>query len=115
MLRIAAPRFRDAGIMVVWRRMLRASDRYYDWGRDIGILAEYGLPPYMQIYNEPNLPVEWDEDSDSELEDYLENFLHAAQDVYNAGGYVGIQQVREDWLAATLDALERHSGERVSG
>ena len=115
MLRIAAPRFRDAGIMVVWRRMLRASDRYYDWGRDISILAEYGLPPYMQIYNEPNLAVEWDEDSDSELEDYLENFLHGAQDVYNAGGYVGIQQVREDWLAATLDALKRHGGERVFG
>jgi hypothetical protein len=115
MLRIAAPRFRDAGIMVVWRRMLRADDRYYDWGRDIGILAEYGMAPYMQIYNEPNLAVEWDEHTDSELEDYLENFLHGAQDVYNAGGYVGIQHVREDWLEATLDALERHGGERVFG
>jgi hypothetical protein len=115
MLRIAAPRFRDAGIMVVWRRMLLASDRYYDWGRDISILAEYGMPPYMQIYNEPNLPVEWDEDSDSHLEDYLDNFLHGAEDVYNAGGYVGIQQVREDWLAATLEALKQHGGERVFG
>jgi hypothetical protein len=115
MLRIAAPRFRDAGIMVVWRRMLLASDRYYDWGRDISILAEYGMPPYMQIYNEPNLPVEWDEDSDSRLEDYVDNFLHGAEDVYNAGGYVGIQQVREDWLAATLEALKQHGGERVLG
>jgi hypothetical protein len=112
MLRIAAPRFRDAGIMVVWRRMLRASDPYYDWGRDIAILAEYGLPPYMQIYNEPNLAVEWDEGS-PDIDDYLPNFLQAAQDVYNAGGYVGLQFVREDWLVATLDALKRHGGERV--
>lgn len=114
MLRIAAPRFRDAGIMVVWRRMLRASDRYYDWGRDISILSEYGLPPYMQIYNEPSLDVEWDEGS-PDLDDYLSNFLHAAQEVYNAGGYVGLQFVREDWLVASLDALERHGGERVFG
>ena len=114
MLRIAAPRFRDAGIMVVWRRMLRASDRYYDWGRDISILAEYGVPPYMQIYNEPNLDVEWDEGS-PDLDDYIPNFLHAAQEVYNAGGYVGLQFVREDWLAAAIDALRRHGGERVFG
>jgi hypothetical protein len=112
MLRIAAPRFRDAGIMVVWRRMLRASDRYYDWGRDISILAEYGLPPYMQIYNEPSLSVEWDEGS-PDIDDFMPNFLHAAQDVYNAGGYVGLQFVREDWLVAALDGLKRHNGERV--
>ncbi len=114
MLRIAAPRFRDAGIMVVWRRMLRASDPYYDWGRDIGILYEYGLPPYMQVYNEPSLRVEWDEGS-PDLDDFHDNLLQAAQDVYNAGGYVGLQFVREDWLVGTLEALKRHGGERVFG
>ena len=115
MLRIAAPRFRDAGIMVVWRRMLRASDRYYDWGRDISILSEYGMPPYMQIYNEPSLPVEWDDDEDLEIENFFPNFLHSVQDVYNAGGYVGLQFVREDWLVGALDALDRHGGQRVFG
>jgi len=114
MLRIAAPRFRDAGIMVVWRRMLRVNDRYYDWGRDISILAEYGMPPYMQIYNEPNLPIEWDEGS-PDIDEYLPNFLHAVREVYNAGGYVGLQFVREDWLVAALDALKRHGGEPVFG
>jgi hypothetical protein len=114
MLRIAAPRFRDAGIMVVWRRMLRASDPYYDWGRDIAILAEYGMPPYMQIYNEPSLKVEWDEGS-PDIDDYLPNLLQAVQDVYNAEGYVGLQFVREDWLVAALDALKRHGGEQVFG
>ena len=113
MLRIAAPRFRDAGIMVVWRRMLHASGRYYDWGRDISILAEYGMPPYMQIYNEPNLPVEWSDDSDGDIDDYMPNFLHAVQEVYNAGGYPGLQFVREDWLEAALEGLKQHGGERV--
>jgi hypothetical protein len=113
MLNIAAPRFRDAGIMVVWRRMLRANDRYYDWGRDIAILNEYGLPPYMQIYNEPSLPVEWDDDTDSTVDNFMRSFLHAAQEVYNAGGYVGLQFVREDWLVGALDGLKQHGGERV--
>jgi hypothetical protein len=113
MLNIAAPRFRDAGIMVVWRRMLRANDRYYEWGRDIAILNEHGMPPYMQIYNEPSLPVEWDDDGDIKVEKYMRSFLHAAQEVYNAGGYVGLQFVREDWLEGALDGLKRHGGERI--
>jgi hypothetical protein len=112
MLRIAAPRFRDAGIMVVWRRMLRASSPYYDWGRDIGILAEYGMPPYMQVYNEPNLDVEWDDDSGG-MQDYEPRLLQAAQDIYNAGGYVGLQFVAEDWLAFSLRSLKAHGGERI--
>jgi hypothetical protein len=112
MLRIAAPRFRDAGIMVVWRRMLRASSPYYDWGRDISILAEYGLPPYMQVYNEPNLDVEW-EDGSGGLGDYEPRLLQAAQDIYNAGGYVGLQFVAEDWLTAALTSLKEHGGERI--
>jgi hypothetical protein len=112
MLRIAAPRFRDAGIMVVWRRMLRASSPYYDWGRDIGILAEYGLPPYMQVYNEPNLDVEWEDDSGG-MEDYEPRLLQAAQDIYNAGGYVGLQFVAEDWLTFSLKTLKEHGGERI--
>ena len=95
MLRIAAPRFRDAGIMVVWRRMLRASSPYYDWGRDISILAEYGLPPYMQVYNEPNLDVAWEDDSGG-INHYIPRLLQASQDIYNAGGYVGLQFVSED-------------------
>jgi hypothetical protein len=111
MLRIAAPRFRDAGIMVVWRRMLRASSPYYDWGRDIGILAEYGLPPYMQVYNEPNLDVEWEDGGG--LGDYEPRLLQAAQDIYNAGGYVGLQFVAEDWLTASLKSLKEHGGERI--
>ena len=61
MLKIAAPMFRDAGITVIWRKMLRAYERYYDWGRDIQVLRELGVEPYMQLYNEPSLSAEWNE------------------------------------------------------
>jgi hypothetical protein len=93
--------------------MLRiAASPYYDWGRDIGILAEYGLPPYMQVYNEPNLDVEWEDDSGG-MEDYEPRLLQAAQDIYNAGGYVGLQFVAEDWLTFSLKTLKEHGGERI--
>ncbi|MGB8647763.1 MAG: hypothetical protein WCF84_21190, partial [Anaerolineae bacterium] len=58
-LELAARKFKDAGIMVVWRKTLRPFQRYNGWGRDIEILNRVGMPPYMQLYNEPELPAEW--------------------------------------------------------
>jgi hypothetical protein len=113
-LRKLAPRFRDAGIMVVWRKYLRPYERYYEWGRDIAILQEFGLPPYMQLYNEPAVPAEWDgKPIDQAL--FLENLMDACEDVYNAGGYVGLQFVSEDWLRAALREIKARQGERLFG
>jgi hypothetical protein len=113
-LQEAAPGFRDAGITVVWRKMLRSYERYYDWGRDIALLQEMGMPPYMQIYNEPSLRAEWD-DREIDREMFLEHFISAVQQVYNAGGYVGLQFVSEDWLRAALQEIKRRGGEEVFG
>jgi hypothetical protein len=113
MLRIAAPMFRDAGIMVIWRRMLRADERYFDWGRDIQMLRDLGVEPYMQIYNEPSLPAEWEEGMDKRL--FMENFISAVTQVYNAGGYVGVQMVDDDWLVEALEEIKRRDGEKVFG
>jgi hypothetical protein len=108
----AAPKFRDAGIMVVWRKMLRANERYYDWGRDIALLRELGMEPYMQIYNEPGLPVEWSEGY-PELPMFLDNLINAVEQVYNAGGYVGLQFVDDEWLLAALREIKARGGEKV--
>jgi len=113
-LQRAAPRFKEAGIMVVWRRMLRPYDLYYDWGRDIRILQEIGMPPYMQIYNEPSLPAEW-EDRPIDEKLFLKNFVRAARDVYNSGGYVGLQFVNDQWLVDALNALKARKGEAIFG
>ena len=108
----AARRFKEAGITVVWRKMLRPYERYYDWGRDVKILLGLGMPPYMQIYNEPSLPAEWDNKPiDEQL--FLENFLQAARDVYNSGGFVGLQFVNKDWLRDALRAIKARKGDKI--
>jgi len=113
-LRKAAIKFRDAGITVVWRRMARPFKPIYDLDRDVQILQEVGMPPYMQLYNEPSLPAEWGErEIDQEL--FLNNLLKAAAQVYNAGGYVGLQFVDERWLVAALQEMKARGGEAIFG
>ena len=45
----------------------------------------------MQLYNEPSLEQEWDGVCPANQEAYLRNLLPAARQVYNSGGYVGLQ------------------------
>ncbi|MFB0545836.1 MAG: hypothetical protein ACETWB_02905, partial [Anaerolineae bacterium] len=59
MLRRAAIKFRDAGIMVVWRPNIRPAGGYLYIQRDLDILNEVGMPPYIQLYNEPEVEQEW--------------------------------------------------------
>jgi hypothetical protein len=113
-LRKAAIKFRDAGITVVWRRMGRPYQHLFDLGRDVQILQEVGMPPYMQLYNEPSLPAEWDE-REIDQERFLQNLLGAAARVYNAGGYVGLQFVDERWLVAALREMKARGGEAIFG
>ncbi len=108
----AAPRYRDAGIMVVWRKALLANERYFGWGRDIELLRSLGVEPYMQIYNEPSLSAEWnDEPIDQRV--FLDNLMNAIEQVYNAGGYVGLQFVSDDWLRAALAEIEARGASQV--
>jgi hypothetical protein len=113
-LRLAAAQFKAAGIVPVWRRMLRAYQRYYAWDRDIKILNEAGLPPYFQIYNEPDTGAEWD-GRDINRDQWVSYFVQAAKDVYNAGGYVGLQTLDEDWIRAVIQAIKAQKGERIFG
>jgi hypothetical protein len=112
-MRLAAPYFKEAGIVVVWRRMLRAYDPYYDWGRDIKILQEMGMPPYMQAYNEPTLQVEWQDGPSMKEGTFLDLLMTASRDIYNAGGFVGWQFVEDKWLTDAIHALKAHGGERI--
>ncbi len=113
-LRRAAIKFRDAGITVVWRRMARPYEPLFDLGRDVQILQEVGMPPYIQLYNEPSLPEEWD-GREIDQERFLQNLLRAAAQVYNARGYVGLQFVNERWLVAALKEMKARGGEAIFG
>ncbi len=113
-LEMAARKFRDAGISVVWRKMLYPGDRYFDWARDVDVLKSLGVPPYMQIYNEPSVEVLWDDPAVTKKR-FMRNLLQAAADVYNAGGYAGLQFVDGEWLREALHELRLHGGEAIFG
>jgi len=113
-LRLAASQFNAAGIVPVWRRYLRAQNRYSAWERDIQILKENGLPPYFQIYNEPDNGAEWD-GREVSRDQWVTNFVQTARDVYNAGGFVGLQVLDPDWQRAVIRAIKAQKGERIFG
>lgn len=113
-LRLAAPYFKAAGIVSVWRRYLRAYNRYSTWERDIRILQEYGLPPYLQVYNEPDSEAEWDgRPVNRDL--WMANFIASAREIYNAGGFVGLQVLDREWVRALIREIKARKGERLFG
>ena len=69
----------------------------------------------MQLYNEPSLTAEWDGQAiDQQL--FLDNLMNAVEQVYNAGGYVGLQFVNDDWLrrrAGRDQGTRRRAGVRA--
>lgn len=108
----AARKFKAAGIMVVWRKAIRAYEPYYGWERDINLLKSIGMPPYMQVYNEPELGEEWSGRPVSPTQ-YMDNFIQASRDIYNAGGYVGLQFIRTNWLQDGLRELKARKGDAI--
>ena len=113
-LRLAATNFKAAGIVPIWRKTLSAYQRYYGWERDIKILNEIGLPPYFQIYNEPDTDHEW-EGREVNRDQWVAYFVQMARDVYNAGGFVGLQTLDEEWIRAVLQSIKAQKGERIFG
>ncbi len=111
-LEIAARKFSEAGIFVVWRKTIKPYQKYFAWQRDIDIIKKYNLPPYMQLYNEAELEIEWD-DQVQDRDVYIRNLLVAAKDVYNAGGYPGIQILDEDWLREFINQVFARKGEAL--
>ncbi len=114
-IKMAAPRFAEAGIIPIWRKMLRPHEQYFDWQRDIELVQSYGLPPYFQIYNEPSLGQEWvdgwEGPADEDL--FYDHLMQASRDVYNAGGYVGWQFVSHTWLDRAFDEVEKRDGTKI--
>ncbi len=105
LLRIA-PIFQAADITVVWRPFVRPYQPYDDWKADVDYLRARGMAPYMQLYNEPSLLQEWEGAGQVDQTLFLNNLALAAGEVYEAGGYVGLQFVDTDWLVAALRRLQ---------
>lgn len=109
-LEIAAPRFRRANIMVLWRPVLSPDEPYLYAQRDIRLLEAAGMPPYIQLYNEPDVLSEWPRemwDLSPEERDtiFIHNWIAAAEDVWRRGGFPGIQVTSPDLLRKLLRTL----------
>jgi hypothetical protein len=105
-MRRIAPIFQEAGITVIWRPFVRPYETYPSWAEDVEFLQSRGLPPYLQLYNEPSLAQEWDNVQAADQEVFLRNLLPTARQVYDTGGYIGLQFVNPDWLRLTLRTLK---------
>lgn len=101
-----APIFQAAGITVVWRPFVRPYGTYDNWAEDVRFLRARGLAPYIQLYNEPSLAQEWDDAHPVDQETYWRDLLPAARQVYDAGGYIGLQLVNPGWLRLTLQRMK---------
>jgi hypothetical protein len=95
----------NAGIMPVCRQVTGIGRRH-PFGRDARVLVDNGVPAYIQIFNEPSDPREW---QDERPRDYKQRWAslwaEKAEDVYNSGGYPGLQCLSVDELEAAIDAL----------
>jgi LysM domain-containing protein len=96
-LRAAKPVY-AAGIMPVCRLICKI-DHYNDFVVGVQALRQAGIPPYVQIYNEPGDSREWRGRPD--IGRFGGAWGQNAALVLDAGGYPGIQVLGPDeWLAA---------------
>lgn len=100
-----APLFARAGIMVLWRPFVRPYEDYDHWAEDVRFLRSLGLPPYIQVYNEPSLAGEWDGQPVDQAA-FLDHLAPAVKAVYDAGGFPGLQTINPDWTRAILQRLK---------
>ena len=111
-LRIAAERFRDAGIMVIWRPNIRPDATYIYMERDVETLREVGMPPYFQIFNEPEVGQEWAEaDGQIRIKPFADNWINFADTVYNAGGFPGVQVVDPETVVFLINRIREKGKE----
>ena len=94
-----------AGIIPVCRQVT-AIGPGHPFDRDARILIETGIPAYVQIFNEPSDQREWKRERPK---DYIKRWSQLwalkATEVYNVGGFPGLQCLQPAELEAAIDAL----------
>lgn len=101
-LKRAAPLYWQEGILPVVRPLVLV-DEEHDFLKDLRILKNKGLPPYLQIYGDPLRPREWASRSpDWNL--FVQKWTEQAQKVYEGEGLPGIQLSNPDRLRRMIQA-----------
>ena len=102
--RAAEPCWR-AGIMPVVRVGRRVDAPDADPAPYVEALKAIGVPPYVQVYNEPEDGREWKTDDDR-VGTFGRNWARGAARVYDAGGYPGLQVLSREMFDAAVNAVQ---------
>jgi hypothetical protein len=91
--------------MPVCRQVL-SINRNHPFGSDARLLVENGIPAYIQIFNEPSDDREWGNGRPKKyVAKWSRLWAEKAQDVYDSGGYPGLQCLNLEEAEAAIDAL----------
>jgi hypothetical protein len=96
----------QAGIMPVVRIGKKINEGY-DPVPYVNALKAIGAPPYVQIFNEPSDNREWRKETPPAtwLSIFARNWARQASQVFDAGGYPGLQVLEKKELDAAIDAV----------
>ena len=96
-----------AGIMPVIRPKCLINGGQPNWVKFVQNIQQHDIPAYIQIYNEPGDNREWS--GGHTPSNYLSTFgprwSVAAAQIYDAGGYPGLQTLSRDEILAAVDAV----------
>ncbi len=98
----------NAGIMPVIRPKCLINGGTPNWVAFVQNIKKHNIPAYIQIYNEPGDSREWTggHTPSNYLSLYGPRWGAAAAQVYDAGGYPGLQTLSRNEIQAAFDAVK---------
>jgi len=99
---------------VVARPAAKIDRGWPNWEGFVQKMQQVGVPPYIQIFNEPGDDREWDGRVPPNYEEiYAQKWIQAARRIVNAGGYPGVQILGEDEWNAVAYYLNRPENQDI--
>jgi len=98
----------NAGIMPVIRPKCKINGGQPNWVAFVQNIQKHNIPAYIQIYNEPGDNREWtgEHTPSNYLSIFGPRWGAAAAQIYDAGGYPGLQTLSRDEIQAAVDAVK---------
>lgn len=111
-LQAAAGTIWAAGILPVSRWICKIDQTVLDFVRFTNVLKSLGIPPYVQIFNEPGDSREWKTGA-RDFNLFVQRWIQHATAVVTAGGYPGLQVLDPNELQTVLRAIKTGGGAAV--
>ena len=110
-LRRAASAYWDEGIMPVVRPECLV-DEVHDFVGDARLLAEKGIPAYVQVFNAPERPEQW-KSRRVDMKVFASRWLEQAKGLVDADAYPGLQVNSVDHLRIVLREAQEEGVEHI--